>query len=194
MRVIVDKRLQAVTAESAKPAAPAAATSAHSKPDLATATLLGSRAASSSAESSTPRSTGRGSVGIVAAMAAMSVQHSPTDISQPAAPTFTDATTLGAAHSCSDDTPGGPGASSTGGPALLAVQCGAGAVLRLSFGQLLQLSGGADIADVADAPAEAAAAVSTLTGAARASSGPSPQTPVSAPLRVCTPLSCNVRC
>lgn len=52
--------------------------------------------------------------------------------------------------------------------ALLVVQCGPSAVVRLSFSQLLQLSGGAAVADVADAPAEAAAAVSTLTGTAAA--------------------------
>lgn len=51
---------------------------------------------------------------------------------------------------------------------LLAVQCGSAAVLRLSFDQLLQLAGGAQVADVADAPAEAAAAVSTVTGTAAA--------------------------
>jgi hypothetical protein len=52
--------------------------------------------------------------------------------------------------------------------ALLVVQCGPSAVVRLSFSQLLQLSGGAAVADVADAPAEAAAAVSTFTGTAAA--------------------------
>jgi hypothetical protein len=50
-------------------------------------------------------------------------------------------------------------------PALLAVQCGPGAVLQLSFEELLALSAGADVADIADAPAEAAG-LSTLTGAA----------------------------
>jgi hypothetical protein len=198
LRVIIDKRLQAVTADSAQPQAPApaAATSApaYHNPATATSSLDHRAAASSRPESSTPSSTGRSSVATVAAMAAVSVQNRPTDTSQPAAATVTDATTLAAAHSCGDNTPGGPSASSsTGEHALLAVQCGATAVLRLSFGQLLQLSGGADIADVADAPAEAAAPVSTLTGAA----GSSPQTPVSVPLRVCTQVilsACCVRC
>lgn len=199
MRVIIDKRLQAVIAEPAQPAASAAAaaTGAHPDHDPAKATSLDSTsAASSSSKGSAPRSTGRGSVGVVAAMAAMSVQDSPEiDTSWPAAATPTDAQPLGASHSCSNHTPGGQGANSTnsadsssasdtGGPALLAVQCGAGAVLRLSFAQLLQLSGGADVADVADAPAEAAAAVSTLTGS---STGPSPQTPVSTSQRTITP-------
>ena len=64
-------------------------------------------------------------------------------------------------------------------PSLLAVQCGPGAVLQLSFEELLAVSGGAAVADVADAPAESAG-LSTLTGAATPdSTNPSPQGPVS---------------
>jgi hypothetical protein len=54
---------------------------------------------------------------------------------------------------------------------LLAVQCGPGVVLQLSFQELQQLCGQqSDLADVADAPAEAAG-VSTRTGVAAAAAG-----------------------
>jgi hypothetical protein len=65
----------------------------------------------------------------------------------------------------------GSSSSSTGATSLLAVQCGPGAVLQLSFQELRQLCGQqSDVADVADAPAEAAG-VSTMTGVAAAAAG-----------------------
>lgn len=60
--------------------------------------------------------------------------------------------------------------SSAGGLPMLAVQCGPGAVLQLSFEELQALAGATRVADVADAPAEAVG-LSTLTGAAAQGSG-----------------------
>lgn len=184
LHVIVDKRLAAATAGLSAQHQPqpgtvvAAAATGPSSPRVAEQPPA---ACAREVASSAPSCSGRGSVVVAAAAVSQApVQDAPAESGKPSAAgsslfgTDSASSTAPSANKQSDP----DSSSSLEGAALLAVQCGPSAVLRLSFSQLLQLSGGAAVADVADAPAEAAAAVSTLTGAAAAAAATNTQTPV----------------
>lgn len=184
LRVIVDKRLAAATAGLSAQHQPqsgmvAAAAAGPSSPCVADQPPA---ACAREVASSVPSCSGRGSVVVAAAAVSQApVQDTPAESGKPPAARsslFSINSTSSTAPSANK--PSDPDSSSSlEGAALLAVQCGPSAVLRLSFSQLLQLSGSAAVADVADAPAEAAAAVSTLTGAAAAAA-----TNTQAPVRI----------
>lgn len=180
--VILDQRLAALAATvaaadpggQAAPVTPAAAVNPADTTGPAGASAATTPpTADASPGSSRPNSSSRGSLGLVAAIAATPAEQEPTGsgLEQPCQPFSPNSSSAEPAVSAAEG--GFISTVHSTGP-LLAVQCGPNSVLRLTFDELLQLSGAGllppRVADVADAAAEAAA-VSTVTGAAAGGSG-----------------------
>jgi len=180
--VILDQRLAALagTVAAADPGGQAAPRTPAAALNPASTGLAGASAATAPPtaadvlpSSSRPYSSSRGSLGLVAAIAATPVEQQPTRSGpeQPCQPVSPNSSSAARADSAAE---GGFTSTIHSTSPLLAVQCGPNSVLRVTFDELLQLSGTGllppRVADVADAPAEAPA-VSTVTGAAAGGSG-----------------------